>query len=634
MRRRRQTLLACVVVLCALALPAAGAAEVPVSPFTPEEITVITRSTGTPSVLDVYGDWVAYELTGFGGATVTYGATNLSTGATYTADATAAGGQRPIALWQDDFVWVDGASPYTIQSYNLSSGQRRTLVETPNRIQSVDVWGNRLLWLQEVAGTDRSEILSRDLVSGQDVIVAAGSEYVRGPRLWNDVAVWEQAVYPGAQRDVRGYRFSTAESFAIAANPWDEFEPVVSGRDVVWTDDRQGTPGSTDIYAAGLGALDAPFPVCTADGAQEAPDVWDGLVVWQDGRDAGNLSGSDVYGYDLDRGQEFAVTRHIGAQGTPAIFERTVVWADWRNSPQVKYATAGAYGARLVNQPGPVPLPVTGVPGAFDGLIEVVWPHSGQPGTDTDEVNVGAFLFAPAGSKREVPCSFNPPLQLWVADGSSPAILVAQTDSRTWSISPATWNFNDVDVRAARDPDSRLYFFMRAPGDYQFRTNVWSHAADARTYFPNQKPVVTVAEAVPAAVDAVIQIVWPHDDLPVTEATAVNVSAALFSPGTSASVPATWDPVVVLYRSLNNGVGEPVATGVKRLQTDAGLTYPVWDFNDVDVIAARDPLNKYYFRIEVEGVETHSTIWAHGADARTYFPTTDTPECYCDRCGY
>ena len=75
-----------------------------------------------------------------------------------------------------------------------------------------------------------------------------------------------------------------------------------------------------------------------------------------------------------------------------------------------------------------------------------------------------------------------------------------------------------------------------------------------------------------------------------------------------------------------------MAVGEKRLVTQGSLVYPVRDFNDIDVSEARDPQNKYYFRLEVEGVETYPTIWAHGADARTYFPEADVPECRCNEC--
>jgi hypothetical protein len=60
-----------------------------------------------------------------------------------------------------------------------------------------------------------------------------------------------------------------------------------------------------------------------------------------------------------------------------------------------------------------------------------------------------------------------------------------------------------------------------------------------------------------------------------------------------------------------------------------GLSYPVWDFNDVDVAAANDPSNKYYFWLQADGVDLQTNIWSHGADARTYFPEKDVPSESC-----
>jgi hypothetical protein len=77
------------------------------------------------------------------------------------------------------------------------------------------------------------------------------------------------------------------------------------------------------------------------------------------------------------------------------------------------------------------------------------------------------------------------------------------------------------------------------------------------------------------------------------------------------------------------GVGEEVGLGRKRLVAQGGLTYPVWDFDDVDVSAARDPVNKHFFRLSVDGVDARSNVWAHGADARSHFPRTDEPTAAC-----
>ena len=53
------------------------------------------------------------------------------------------------------------------------------------------------------------------------------------------------------------------------------------------------------------------------------------------------------------------------------------------------------------------------------------------------------------------------------------------------------------------------------------------------------------------------------------------------------------------------------------------VRFLAWDFNDVDISAARDPLNRIYFWVSVDGVPTDSNVWAHGADARTIFPQPD-----------
>lgn len=610
--------------------PIAAAAAEPVSPYTPEEFAVVTGGGTTPGSMDMDGDWVVYQPFDFGGGKA-YRARNLTNGAEITFEGTYFSGQRSLAIWEGTVAWIVGYGPSQIELYNVNTGARRTVVDTPNQISVVDYRAGTLVWLEYVSADSRIEIRALDLETEEVQEVSVGPEYKLNPRVWGDLVVWEQATEAGQQRDIYGYRLSEGEIFPISANPWEEYNPVLYEDTVVWVDTRAKAASGTDIYSLNL-ETEEETAVCTAPEDQDSPAIWGDLVVWADGRNLDGLSGVDIYGYDLAAGQEFAVTRHIGLQRAPAVYENVVVWQDWRRAPQVKYATGEMYGARLLDEPLDQPLPVIGAPDAFDGLIEVVWPHSGQPGTDTDMVNIGAYLFSPQDSKREVPCRFDPPLELWKAENNRPAQFVARITQRSYNWSPSTWHFNDVDTRWARNPNNQMYFFLKTDTDLDFRTNVWAHAADARTFRPQQTPVRSAQAQIPAEVDAVIQIVWPHDNLSVVEATEVNISANLFAPSTDVSVPADWEPEVVLYRSLNNGVSEAVAIGVKRLVTEGSLVYPVWDFNDIDVSEARDPQNKYYFRLEVEGVVTHSTIWSHGADARTYFPEVDVPECQCNQC--
>lgn len=129
----------------------------------------------------------------------------------------------------------------------------------------------------------------------------------------------------------------------------------------------------------------------------------------------------------------------------------------------------------------------------------------------------------------------------------------------------------------------------------------------------------------PGTIDSKIEIVWPHDNKPVSKATLANVTAAIFDRGTLTSVSPGTNNAIHLWRALDNGVAQQVSTGVKRLTNAGKISYPVWDFNDIDVSAAQDGKHRYYFWTTVDGLHENSTVWSHGVDARTNFPTQDKP---------
>ncbi len=192
------------------------------------------------------------------------------------------------------------------------------------------------------------------------------------------------------------------------------------------------------------------------------------------------------------------------------------------------------------------------------------------------------------------------------------------------------WEANDVDVSQARDGTAKLYFLVQVDG-VDTATSVWAHAADARTFFPEQLVPSGLATGSIEAVDARIQIVWPHDtegvQRGVGEATLANVMVTLFKHGTRLSVPRNWRPAgITLYGAWNAEVARPLATtAIATTRQSGAITYPVWEFNDVPVDRAIDPANRLYLWVEVAGVQSYPTVWAHGVDSRTYFPTKDEP---------
>ena len=270
-----------------------------------------------------------------------------------------------------------------------------------------------------------------------------------------------------------------------------------------------------------------------------------------------------------------------------------------------------------------VRLPRAGI----DARIQIVWPQGNKPVSQATMANIGTVLLD-RGTSRAICSSLAPTVKLWRALNSNVEELVGTGVRATRASASGTyngWEFNDVDVSAAKDPLNKYYFRLSVDGAGDY-SNVWSHGQDARTYFPTQDVPSGVGTAPPGAVDAKVEIVWPQGNLPVDKATKANIAAFLFEQGSLQSVAASWNPTVRLWRGLNNEGLVPVADGKKEMRTVGGLSFPAWVFNDVDVSAATNPRNRYYFRVTVDGVPTRSNVWSHGVDARTYNPEPKAPE--------
>lgn len=294
-------------------------------------------------------------------------------------------------------------------------------------------------------------------------------------------------------------------------------------------------------------------------------------------------------------------------------------------------ATAGVWTSSGTQPATPTPtLGLSGRRSGADARIEIVWPHNWAPVQEARLANIGLRLFLP-GSLLPPACGWRPKVNVWRAIDTAPAEPLAMAEQRTVDGQPFPyWVLNDVDVSQAMDPSRKLYFMVRVEG-VDTATSIWAHGADPRTYLPRPEVPSGIATEAIDAVDARIQIVWPHDgagnERPVTEATLANVSVTFFKHGTRLSVPVNWRPAgVTLYGAWNQEVGRPLARQAQIITRQSGaITYPTWEFNNIPVTRANDPWNKLYLWVAVEGVQTYPSIWSHGADARTFFPFKDEP---------
>src|SRR5262249_10267943 len=98
--------------------------------------------------------------------------------------------------------------------------------------------------------------------------------------------------------------------------------------------------------------------------------------------------------------------------------------------------------------------------------------------------------------------------------------------------------------------------------------------------------LVEQVEPLPDTVAAPLEVVWPHDGAPITQASAAHLTALVLDARSDRPIPCRWSPTVRLMASVDGGTAREVATGTRRLVSENGVTYPVWDFNNVDVSAA------------------------------------------------
>ncbi len=265
--------------------------------------------------------------------------------------------------------------------------------------------------------------------------------------------------------------------------------------------------------------------------------------------------------------------------------------------------------------------------------ISIVWPHDGQgnptPVGKSRMVNVSVW------PSNQVACCQDPGLALLVAKDNEPAEVVqpygrVQVIERTVrGITFPSVEFNNIPADLAAEPGAK-YRFVLMDG-----SNVWVHAADPRTIFPQQVVPAGYSEPQPQALGARIQVVWPHDAQgrlrPVAEAPLVNIAVDLFAHGTLNSVPLDYEPE---YLRLQVAQGnDPLALQrdllpEKTTYTANGQTFPRWVFNNVPVKPGRQyHFAPYVVRPNNKGLPSWTfTIWTHAADARTLLPNPEPPQ--------
>ncbi len=124
-------------------------------------------------------------------------------------------------------------------------------------------------------------------------------------------------------------------------------EPVVRthGEHVAWIGYSQ--VGQPDVYVHDRTSSRTSQVTSDAD-FQNHPDLSDGLLIWQDYRNAGSDGkNADIYMHDFASGTTSPVTTDPGYQDLPRVHGKWVVWQDYRHADSLK-KTADIYAYDLV----------------------------------------------------------------------------------------------------------------------------------------------------------------------------------------------------------------------------------------------------------------------------------------------
>jgi hypothetical protein len=267
--------------------------------------------------------------------------------------------------------------------------------------------------------------------------------------------------------------------------------------------------------------------------------------------------------------------------------------------------------------------------------IAIVWPNNAN-GNQTS-VALSQFVNISVWPANQVSCSSDPQagpggvhqFYLWVAKNNEPAqqvlinpVFIQRT---VHGVTFPSDEYNNVPVDLVTSPADQYRFSVGlVPGE----SNIWVHAADARTYAPN--PVIPTGYGTPGQLDSRLQIVWPHDGqgryVPVDQAAFVNIAVDLFIHGTVQSVLLDFQPDA-LNLQVAAGNSPPTQAGVraqKSTYTVKGTPYPRWVFNNIPV----QPGQQYQFLAPVYSgkiLSPYTSIWTHAADARTLLPNPTVP---------
>lgn len=238
-----------------------------------------------------------------------------------------------IVVWEDD---RDGKS--NILAKNLTTGEEFVVSSGVDLKRKPVTNGKFVVWEDRRSGN--SDVYGKILPAGEEFVVAGGVGDQRKPSISGDTVVYESRNAEG-KWEIYTYDMASKQKALVSASSTNnavEANPTISGDTVVWQAPvtKQKSDGTSvtvsKIFAKDL-TTGEEFQV-NPDGieSQDQPSVSDGIVVWRQESVANyDIFGKDLYAKNLNTGKVFQITTNEKDQVAPAISGAVVVWEDHSN---------------------------------------------------------------------------------------------------------------------------------------------------------------------------------------------------------------------------------------------------------------------------------------------------------------
>jgi TolB protein len=281
-----------------------------------EFVTVVGLSDSDQQVPAVNGTMVAWEdgrNEEAGNGVDVYARDMTSSPAPEALIAGGNGDQSQPAVSSQYVVWVDDGA---IRARLRTGGNAVNVAMGDNKFDPA-VCGSLVVWTDMRNGNP--DIYGRDLAGGQEFPIATSPATEAYPDCDSSRVVYMStgAVTGG---DISMFERTTGATTVVSAQPWNEWQPAISGNRVVWQawPNQPDTTTGIQIFGTDL-STGTPFTVTTGPGNQTMPDISGTIVVWQDDRNPN----PDVWSLDLAGGTEHLVSSPAQA---PQISGRRAVW--------------------------------------------------------------------------------------------------------------------------------------------------------------------------------------------------------------------------------------------------------------------------------------------------------------------